>query len=107
MIKHMIALIVLSTLIVMSMSHAQQAVQLLMDAHEWISQLLTEVFSGGQAGNLARGLIALLAIPFLAAFVPTLIYWVLRRNWFPYFLQIVWIVWLLQAGALLMLAKTL
>ena len=104
MLKNMIALVILSALIVVSMPYAQHGIQLLMEAHQWISQLLTEVFSGGQAGNLSRGLIAMLAIPLIAALIPTLIYWAVRRNWFPYFLQIVWVVWLIQAGALLMLA---
>lgn len=107
MFKHIIALIAFSTLIVLSMSHAQQAIQILINAHDWVAELLTGLFSGGQAGNLARGLIALLAIPFVAAFIPTVIYWAIRRDWFPYFLQIVWVVWLLQAGALLMLSRAI
>lgn len=101
MVKQIIVLVGLSIVITISMSYAQYAVQFLLTAHEWVSQLLTEVFSGGQAGNLARGLLALLAIPLLIASLPTAIYWMVRRSFFPYFLQIVWIVWLLQAGALL------
>ena len=100
MIKQIIALVLLSMIIVFGMSYAQQAIQLLLNAHDWVSQVLTEVFSGGQAGNLARGLIALLALPLLAALIPAIAYWMLRRSWFPYFLEIVWIVWLVQAGAL-------
>lgn len=101
MIKHIIALIALSVGIVFAMSYAQSFIQILITAHDWVSELLTDVFSVGQAGNLARGLIALLALPFLAALLPTVLYWFIRRSWFPYFLQIVWVVWLLQAGALL------
>src|SRR5579862_5243293 len=105
MLKQIIALIVFSILIMLSLSYAQHAVQLLINAHDWISQLLTDVFSGGQAGNLARGLIALLSIPVLLGLIPTLLYWIIRRHWFPYFMQVVWVVWLLQVGALLMLSK--
>ncbi len=105
MIKQVITLIALSIVIVLSMSYAQQGIQWLLTAHDWISQLLTEVFSGGHAGNLARGLIALLSIPVIIGLIPTLIYWFIRRNWFPYFMEIVWIVWLIQAGALVMMYK--
>jgi hypothetical protein len=100
MLKHALAILALSAAIILSMSYAQHGVQLLMSAHAWVAQLLTEVFSQGQAGNLARGLIALLAIPLLAGLVPGFIYWLLRRQWFPYFMQIVWVVWLVQVGAL-------
>lgn len=106
MLKHIIALLVLSIAVTLSMSYAQYGIQFLLDAHDWVSQILTEVFSGGQAGNLFRGLIALLTIPVIVATIPTLAYWALKRNWFPYFLQIVWIVWLIQAGALMVVAKT-
>lgn len=105
MIKQVIALIALSVGVVLSMSYAQQGVEWLVTAHQWVSQLLTEVFSGGQAGNIARGLIALLSIPVIIGLVPTVVYWVVRRHWFPYFMEIVWVVWLIQAGALIVMYK--
>ena len=107
MVRQISALVGLSIAIILAMSYAQQVIQLLLFAHGWVSQILTQVFSGGQAGNLARGLIALLSIPVLIAFVPTAAYWAIRRHFFPYFIEIVWIVWLIQAGALLVMAKPL
>lgn len=105
MLKQIVAIIALSIAIILSMTYAQLALQFLVDAHSWVSQVLTEVFSGGQAGNLARGLIALLTIPVLIGAIPAVLYWFVRRHWFPYFMEIVWIVWLLQAGALIVLFK--
>ena len=105
MLKQIIAIIALSVAIVLSMTYAQQAVQGLLQAHDWIAQLLTEVFSTGNAGNLARGLIALLSIPLLVGLIPAIVYWIVRRHWFPYFMQIVWVVWLIQAGALIVMYK--
>lgn len=105
MIKQVIALVALSVGIILSMSYAQQAVQFLLSAHEWISQILTDVFSVGQAGNIARGLIALLSVPVLVGLVPALLYWAIRRHWFPYFMEIVWVIWLIQAGALVVMYK--
>lgn len=52
-----------------------------------------------------RGLIALLSIPIIVGLVPTVLYWVLRRHWFPYFMEIVWVIWLVQAGALIVMYK--
>ncbi len=105
MIKQVIALVAFSIAVVLSMSIAQHGVQWLVDAHNWVSQILTEVFSGGQAGNLARGLIALLSIPVFVGLVPAILYWILKRHWFPYFIEIVWVVWLIQTGALVVLYK--
>lgn len=103
MLKQVIALIAVSVAITLSMPYAQQGVQFLLSAHDWIAQILTEVFSVGNAGNIARGLIALLSIPILVAFMPAVVYWMLRRHWFPYFMEIVWVVWLVQAGALVVM----
>ena len=107
MLKQIIALVILSVTIIFSMPYAQQALQLLIHAHTWISTLLADVFSGGQAGKLVKGLIALLSIPVLTALIPTLCYWVLKRRFFPYFMHIVWIIWLIQAGALIAIYKVL
>lgn len=105
MIKQVIALLLLSVAIVMAMPYAQQGVVWLVAAHDWISNLLTDVFSGGHAGNIARSLIALLSVPVLAGLIPAFIYGMLRRHWLPCFMEIVWVVWLVQAGALLIAFK--
>lgn len=105
MLKQLLILIILSLGIILAMPYAQLGVQWLLEGHDWVSKILTDVFSGGQAGNLAKGFIALLAIPFLVGLVPALIYWFARRHWFPYFMEIVWIVWLVQAGALVVTYK--
>ena len=103
MLKQSLALIGLSVVIILFMSYAHVVIQFLVNAHDWISQVLTDVFSGGHAGNLARGFIALLSLPILIGLIPAMIYWMLRRHWFPYFMEIVWVVWLVQAGALIMM----
>jgi hypothetical protein len=106
MLKQMIALITFSIIIVFTMAYAHQGLQYLIDLHEWISVLLTEVFSPGHAGMLARGLLTLLSIPLLAGLIPAFIYWLVKRHWFPYFMEIVWVIWLIQVGALVMIYKS-
>ena len=105
MIKQIIAIILFSALITIGMPYAQQGLQYLIFAHDWLSNVLTHVFSGGQAGNIIRAIIALLTIPILVGLVPTLIYWIAKRSWFPYFINIVWVILLIEASALATLYK--
>src|ERR1700722_4304496 len=105
MIKQIFLLIVLSLLIITGMAYAHHALQYLLNAHEWIDGMLTEVFSGGTAGNIIRQLISLLAIPVIVGLIPAIIYWMVKRSWMPYFMEIVWVVWLIQTGALVILYK--
>ncbi|MCD6039231.1 MAG: hypothetical protein K0S27_631 [Gammaproteobacteria bacterium] len=105
MIKQLIAIILFSLLVTMGMPYAQQGLQYLVAAHDWISEVLRQVFSGGHAGNIIRNMIALLAIPVLIALVPIIIYWIAKRKWFAYFIDIVWIILLIEASALAILYK--
>lgn len=100
MIKHIIALVAISIMVVMGMAYAQQGVNYLIQAHDWIGNLLTDVFSMGQTGNMIRNCIALLLVPFVVALIPSVIYWGAKRHWFPYFMQTTWIIWLIEVGAL-------
>ncbi len=92
--------ILLSIAVVMFMPYAQQVVQFLISAHDWVANILTDIFTGNPTANIARELIALVCMPLVAGLVPAIIYAVARRQWLPYFMQIVWFVWLLQTGAL-------
>ncbi len=105
MLKHITAVVVLSILVIVGMPYVQQGLQFLLLGHEWLSDLLKDVFSGGQAGNIIRQLIALLVIPVIIALIPAVIYWLVRRSWFPWFMEVVWVVWLIQTSALVVLYK--
>lgn len=100
-----IGLIFLSVAIVLAMPYAQQGMQFLLTAHDTISQWLTEIFSGGDTGNLIRLAIALLVIPFVAALVPAVIFWFMKRRWLPGFMTMVWVIWLIQTAALVVIYK--
>ncbi|OGT37926.1 MAG: hypothetical protein A3F11_02840 [Gammaproteobacteria bacterium RIFCSPHIGHO2_12_FULL_37_14] len=105
MLKHAIALIVLTLLAIIGMSYTQQALEILISAHNWISETLMQVFSVGEAGSLAKNFIALLCMPVVIGLIPSVIYWLIKRSWFPYFIEIVWVVWLVQIGALAIMYK--
>jgi hypothetical protein len=105
MLKQVIAIVILSILVIIGMSYVQQGLQILLSGHDWLSDVLKDVFSGGQAGNIIRELIALLAIPLVVALIPAIIYWIAKRSWFPYFMELVWVIWLVQTSALVVLYK--
>jgi hypothetical protein len=88
------------------MTPLHSGLEALLSGHDWVANALKEVFSGGQAGNISRELIASLTIPVLIALIPAGFYWLAKRHWFPYFMTIVWIVWLIQTSALVIQLKT-
>lgn len=102
MIKQLVSLIILSAIIIVAMLYAQLGIQYLLRAHDYIAQLLGYLFAGSPAGTIAKKLLALLSLPILIAAIPAFIYWLVRRKLFPYFMPIVWTIWLVQVGALLM-----
>lgn len=105
MVKHIIAIILLSVVILFTMAYAQQGLELLISVHDWISEILTEVFSDGDIGDISRQLIALLVVPVIIGLIPAVIYWIIHHSWFPYFMQFVWVIWLVQTAALVVLFK--
>jgi hypothetical protein len=108
MLKSIISLavlIALSIVVILFMSDTQTMLGWILSAHTWISDTLTQVFSGGTAGDLTRQLLALITIPIALALVPTIIYWLFKRSMFPYFMQVIWITWLIQTTALVIQFK--
>ena len=105
MIKHILLLILLSVLIIMTMVYAQTGLHALLAAHDWIGNTLKEVFADGKVGDITRQLIALLSVPLLVGLIPAFLYWLVKRRAFPYFMNFVWVTWLVQTSALVALAK--
>jgi hypothetical protein len=105
MLKHIVAIIAFTILVILFTPYAQSALNAFMSAYDWISDLLTQVFSGGKAGNLIRQFIALLCLPLLVALVPAIIYWFARRKAFPYFMAFFWVTWLAEVTAVILLYK--
>lgn len=101
MLKQIIILLIASLIFILGFSYFHQAITWLVSAHNWLSQHLNEIFSGGEAGRIVKNLITLLAIPFFVALIPTAIYALVTRKWFPYFMEIVWVTWFVLATALL------
>jgi hypothetical protein len=105
MLKQFIAIILLAVLVVLTTPYLHVGLDALVAAHNWIVGALKEVFSGGTVGNLFKQLIAALTLPLVVALIPAGFYWLAKRSWFPYFMLIVWVVWLIQSSALVMAYK--
>jgi hypothetical protein len=105
LLKNIIALIAISLLSIFGVEYIRPVIMALLSSHDWISQLLLQVFSGGQAGNILRELIALITMPLIIGLIPASVYWLAKRRMFPYFMHTVWIVWLIQTTAILVLNK--
>ena len=105
MINKFIFLLIFSCIVIFGMPYAQQVIQYLVNAHDWIAHALKTVFSDSHVGNALRGLLALLIIPLATGLIPAILYGIVRKRVLPIFMDIVWIVWLLQAGALLAIYK--
>lgn len=104
-LKQLIVLILISVGVIFLTPALQPIIHLLVAAHDWIAQLLLQVFAGGTAGNIARQLIALLAFPIILALIPTIIFYAAKRRMFPYFMEVVWVLWLLQTTPIIAMYK--
>jgi hypothetical protein len=103
MLKNIIVLLIISLIVIVGAHHLRPLIMALLAAHDWISQALLQVFSGGKIASIIRQLIALISIPLFIGLIPTLVYWLAKRRLSPYFMHIVWAVWLIQTSALIIL----
>ena len=106
MLKHLIAIIILATLVVFGKPYVHTALNALVTGHDYVVEALKEVFSGGKTGNILKQVIAALALPMLIAFIPALFYWFAKRQLLPSYMLLVWVFWLVQTSALIMVDKT-
>lgn len=105
MINKLIALIIISVIVVFFPKYAEHVMSWILMMHAWILDFLGNIFSDGRVGRVIRDLLSLLAFPFIAGFIPAILYSLIRHRSFPYFMFIVWSAWLLQLGALIVLHK--
>lgn len=106
MLKNIIILLIITSIAIVGAQHLRPLILALLAAHDWVTQLLMQVFAGGKTGNMIRQLIALVSMPLLISLIPTFIYWLAKRRLYPYFMHIVWAVWLIQISAIIILYHT-
>lgn len=105
MINKLIALIIISILVVFFPHYAETVMGWIIQSHRMIVEFLTSIFSDGQIGRIIQGFLGTIIMPIIIGIVIALLYWLIRRRFFPYFVFVVWTIWLLQLGALIVLHK--
>ncbi len=100
MLKQIIVFILLCLIAIFIMTHIKTGLHALVAAYNWVDHTLAALFSGGTIGHVIRKLIALAGIPILVGLIPAFIYWLIKRSGFPYFMEVVWVTWLLLVAAL-------
>ena len=69
-------------------------------AHQFMVDKLTYVFAGGQTGQFLKQALALILLPLAITAVPALIYYGVKRRSMPYFIHLLWAVWIALATSL-------
>lgn len=102
MLKQLIILLLLSLVVIFGTQYILPLISVVLSTHHWVSQSLLQIFTGGKAGNAIREFIALWFVPLCLTLIPTLIFWLAKRRFFPYFFHTLWVIWLVQTTALIM-----
>lgn len=90
----------ISMLFIAFVSQAGLIVHGMDNAHQFVIDKLSMVFANGSTGIFIKQTLALLLIPIGFALVPTLVYWGFKRKPMPYFMHVLWGVWLALATSL-------
>jgi len=95
MVKHIVALIAGSFIVVLIKSQIDRILHGILAFHDMIEHGLGIIFSHGYWGQLLQAGLALFVPPLLIGGVIGLIYWLLKRDRWKYMMPFVWVSWLL------------
>ncbi len=97
MIKQSSVYLILSVLIVLFSNYIKIFFVYMNLLYAYINTWLQPLFGSGLMGEAFRDMVTLVLIPFALAAIPALIYWVIKRKRMPYFLELIWLFWLVLA----------
>lgn len=96
-LKHFLALIVLSILVLFGKPFFIDFLRLLGSTHGWFAAHLVFLFSWTHYSKLCSEILALTITPILIALVPAFIYWIFKRGEMPYLFLVMWVIWVILA----------
>jgi len=105
MFSKLVILVVVSVFVVFFPAYGLMVMNWILQFHAYVVDFLAGIFSDGQVGHIIRDLLGLVALPVLIGVLFALVYWIARRKLPSFFASVVWSVWLLQLGALLVVDK--
>lgn len=94
MLKQTIFYLALSILVVVFARYFALGIIHIDHIYTWLNLKISTVFSNSFMGLTVQQIIVLMALPIVVAGVPALTYKVVKGGTMPYFLNVVWFVWL-------------
>ncbi len=95
MLKQSLFYLAASILIVALDEYAHLLMVYIVTFYTFILVQLTPIFSNSMYGVLIRNVVCLVFIPVIIACIPALIYRAIKGQKMPYFIEIVWVLWLI------------
>jgi hypothetical protein len=102
MYKEILALVLMSLFIILTSSYWGQALQWVLDFHDFLNNGLSYIFSDSKIGVVIAKLVSYLVGPFLISGVAAAGYAAVKRRFLPYFMPVTWVAWLIQTTALVL-----
>jgi len=102
MFKHLLYLLGASILAILFIHQVVLLLQFVNSGHAFITTQLSQLFTGGRMGEIARASIALLIIPIVVGFIPGGVYWGMKRKEMPFLYHTIWIVWIILLTSIAM-----
>ena len=100
--KHVLVLFLLSLVIIIFPMPFAYLVHGISSFHNGILFLLGKIFTAGTIGILLQKIIAALLVPFIVSGVIAFVYWLIKRQMLPCFMEVAWVIWFfLMAGLLI------
>ncbi len=97
MLKQSFIYLVLSLLIILFATYAKIFFVYVNLLYVYLDNMLMPLFGSSFIGEVIRDMLTLVLTPFLLAGIPALIYWLIKRKKMPYFLELIWLLWLVLA----------
>ncbi len=102
MLKHLIAFLILSALLVIGQSYAHLALKYLLGFYELLLEWFGQIFTGGQLGYFIKHFLALALTPVVVGGIIGLVYWAIKRSESPYIIPFIWVLWLILETSLIL-----
>jgi hypothetical protein len=94
MLKQFSIYFVLSFLIVLFAGYAHLLIIYIDLAYTYINFKLAPLFHHVSSGGQIRNVISLVLLPLILVGIPALIYQLIKKRQMPYFIEIIWLLWL-------------
>lgn len=99
-LRHSLYIMGVSLLLVIGARFFVDIVQLLSVLFQTVSGWFGMIFSNGHWGVMVQQVLSLTLVPLCLALIPAGLYWLIKKQPLPYFIPIVWGLWLMLATAL-------